>query len=77
MREVMNTRSIAYEAILSNTNNLARVNATRHAIEQIGGKMRVAPIRAGGMTLVTLALPDTYTPDKFFPGLPFYPSTQG
>lgn len=75
MKEMVNARSLAYEAILSNANNLARVNAARHAIEQAGGKLRVVPLRNDGMTLVTLTLPDIYTPDKFLSGLPFYPST--
>lgn len=76
MKETVNTRLIAYEAILSNTNNVLRVNAARHVIEQAGGKLHVAPLRTGGMTLVTLTLPDIYTPDKFVSGLPFFPSTQ-
>lgn len=74
LKEAMSTHFLAYEAILSNANNVARVNAARHAIKQVGGKLSVAPLQTQGMILVTLTLPDTYTPDRFLPGLPFYPS---
>lgn len=73
MKEV-GAHLLTYEAVLSNTNNLARVTAARHAIERAGGKLRTTPMQHNGMTLVVLTLPDTYTPDVFLPGLPFYPS---
>ncbi|MGZ6285561.1 MAG: hypothetical protein ACXWQ5_19970 [Ktedonobacterales bacterium] len=70
----MSTHFLAYEAILSNANNLVRVNEARHAIQQAGGKLSVALLQTQGMMLVTLTLPDIYSPDRFLPGLPFYPS---
>lgn len=75
MKEIGNIRLLVYEAVLSNSSNLARINTARHAIERAGGNLHVAPLRTGDMTLVTLTLPETHTPDKFLPGLPFYPST--
>jgi len=74
MKEATSTHFLTYEAILSNAHNLARVNTARHAIQQAGGKLSVAPLQTQGMMLVTLTLPDIYMPDRFFPGLPFYPS---
>ena len=76
MKEAVNTRLVVYEAILSNANNVSRVSDARHIIEQAGGKLHIAPLRTGGMTLVTLTLPAIYTPDRFVSGLPFFPSSQ-
>ena len=64
---------ITYQAILSTPNNIARIQAAKRAIEGIGGKLTVAPPNKAGMTLITLALPEQYYPDQFFPGVPFYP----
>lgn len=75
MKEIGNTRLLVYEAVLSHSSNLARINTARSAIERAGGKLHVAPLRAGDMTLVTLTLPETHPPERFLPGLPFFPST--
>jgi hypothetical protein len=64
---------VAYQAVLRNPNNVARVQAARRAIEQVGGQVRVAPPTKDGMTLVVLSLPEGNAPEQFLPGLPFYP----
>jgi hypothetical protein len=63
----------AYQALLSNPQNVARVQALTRDIEQVGGRVSVAPPTKVGMVLVILELPEGYTPDQFFPGMPFYP----
>jgi len=62
-----------YEAMLSQPDSIARVQAARWAIERAGGDVKLAPPSSGGMVLVTLVLPDRYLPQDFLPGLPFYP----
>lgn len=66
-------RMVAYQAMLRNPANVARVQAARRAIEQVGGRIQIAPPTKDGMTLVVLSLPEGYAPDHFLPGLPFYP----
>ena len=66
-------RMVTYQAMLSNPNNLTRVQAARRAIEAAGGKVTIAPPSKEGMTLVTLLLPEGVFPAHFFPELPFYP----
>jgi hypothetical protein len=64
---------VAYQAILGNPTNVARVQAARSAIDQVGGRVQIAPPTKDGMTLVVLTLPEGYAPERFLPGLPFYP----
>lgn len=66
-------RMVAYQAVLSNPNNLARVQAARREIERANGRVSIAAPNMAGLTLVVLELPEGYTPDQFVPGLPFYP----
>lgn len=66
-------RMVAYQAMLSNPNNVGRVRAVQRAIEQIGGKVSISPPTKVGMVVVVLSLPEGYSPDQFVPGLPFYP----
>jgi hypothetical protein len=61
-----------YEAILASPASIAQVGSARPAIERAGGRVKVAPPTSSGMVLVTLILPDNYTPQDFVPGLPFY-----
>lgn len=61
-----------YEASLSQRESLARVQAARRSIERAGGQVKYAQPTRSGMVLVTLILPDRYTPQDFLPGLPFY-----
>ena len=63
--------TIVYEALLTQSGALARVQAIRRPIEQIGGALRIE--QAGAAILVTLILPAQYSPDQFYPGLPFFP----
>jgi len=65
-------RMRTYEAALTRKENLAQVKAAIRLIEHIGGTVRIAAPTATGMTLVILTLPETYQPDDFLPGLPFY-----
>ena len=67
-------RMVTYQAMLSNPNNLARVQAARRSIEAAGGKVQIASPTKEGMTLVTLLLPDGVFPTRFFADLPFYPA---
>lgn len=67
-------RMVTYQAMLSNPNNLARVQAARRGIEAAGGKLTIAPPTKEGMVLVTLLLPEGVFPAQFFPDLPFYPA---
>lgn len=64
---------IMYQALLSNAENIARVEAARRQIERIGGRVHLAAAQRVGMMLVTLELPQGYGPEAFFPDLPFYP----
>jgi hypothetical protein len=61
-----------YEALLASPANIAQVESTRLVIERAGGRVKLAPPTSSGMVLVTLILPDRYTPQDFLPGLPFY-----
>jgi hypothetical protein len=67
-------RLITYQALLSNPQNIARVQAAKGEVERLGGRLSVAPPSNVGMVLVLLELPDTYLPDQLFPGVPFYPA---
>ncbi len=62
---------VVYEALLTQSESLARVQAMRRQIEQIGGALRVE--QSGGAILVTLTLPAQYAPEQFFPDIPFFP----
>ncbi len=64
---------IAYQALLSNPENLARVQAAKREIEQVGGKVSIAAPNKSGLTLVIIELPQGYAPNQFVPGVPFYP----
>jgi hypothetical protein len=64
---------VSYQALLSNPDNLARVQAAKREIERAKGQVRIAAPNTAGLTLVVLALPEGTTPDQFVPGLPFYP----
>ena len=63
----------ACQALLSNPQNVAQVQALIRDIERVGSRISVAPPTKGGMVLVILELPEGYIPDQFFPGMPFYP----
>jgi Tfp pilus assembly protein PilN len=62
---------IAYEALLTQSDSLARLQARRRQIEQIGGALRIE--QAGAALLVTLTLPAQHAPEQFFPGMPLFP----
>ena len=64
---------LVYQAMLSNPDNLARIQSAKREIERVKGRVRIAAPTKGGLTLVVLELPEGYTPDQFVPGLPFYP----
>jgi hypothetical protein len=64
---------IAYQAMLSHPDNLARVQAAKREIERVKGRVSIATRNTAGLTCVVLELPEGYTPDQFVPGLPFYP----
>jgi hypothetical protein len=63
---------MAYEAMLSDPERIARVRGATKAIESIGGSVEIAPPTPQGMILVTLWLPRGYVPEDFLPGFPFY-----
>lgn len=62
---------LTYEALLARAEHVALVRAAQREVERTGGRIRIYPPNAAGMTLVELALPATIRPDAFFPGLPF------
>jgi hypothetical protein len=62
-----------YEAMLSRADSLVLMQRAKRAIERAGGSIKLGPPSGSGMVLVTLILPDQYTPKDFVPGLPFYP----
>ena len=64
---------IAYQALLSNPQNLERVQAAKAAIERSGGRVSIAPPTTVGMVLVILELPEGTRPEQFCPGVPFFP----
>lgn len=63
-----------YQALLSNPQSLAQIQVRKREIERLGGRVTHAPPTSVGMVLVILELPEGYTPDQFFPGMPFYPA---
>jgi hypothetical protein len=64
---------IQYQALLGNPHNVAYVRARAQMIERVGGRIAIAPPTRVGMVLVILELPVDYTPEQFFPDIPFYP----
>jgi hypothetical protein len=64
---------VAYQALLSNPDNLARVRTVQRAIEQAGGSVTFAPPTKTGMVAVIIELPEDLRPEHFVPGVPFYP----
>ena len=64
---------IAYQALLSRPDNVARIQSAKPAIERAGGSVTITHLKTG-MAVVVLQLPDIYTPDQFLPGIPFYPA---
>jgi hypothetical protein len=69
----MPMRLITYQAQLSLPASLARVRDAIAAIERIGGRVEMLATGTAGVTTVRLHLPPPHTPDRFLPGLPFYP----
>jgi len=69
----MSMRLYAYQALLSNQQNVARVQRARQEIERMGGRVRIAPPSKVGMVLVVMELPEGALPEHFVPGVPFYP----
>lgn len=72
-----NRRMADYEALLTQEDSIKRVERLRSDIERIGGTLRVERVSKPGSgerpsALVTLSLPDPFTPGEFFPGLPFF-----
>jgi hypothetical protein len=64
---------IQYQALLGNPQNVATVRVRRRDVERVGGRVEIAPPTGVGMVLVMLELPEGYTPEQFFPNMPFYP----
>ncbi|WIG61570.1 MAG: hypothetical protein OJF49_004318 [Ktedonobacterales bacterium] len=64
---------ITYQALLSNPENVARIQALRREIERLGGTVSIGPPSKVGMVLVLLKLPEGLLPQRLFPGIPFYP----
>lgn len=69
----MSTKLVTYQARLSLTASLARVRDVVGTVEHIGGRVEFLPMKAEGITTVRLHLPSPHTPERFLPGLPFYP----
>jgi hypothetical protein len=63
---------IQYQALIASPENVASVQARKHEVEHIGGRVAIAPPTRVGMVLVILELPPSYAPEQFFPDIPFY-----
>ena len=63
---------IQYQALIASPQNVANVQARKHLVERVGGRIAIAPPTRVGMVLVVLELPPDYTPEQFFPDIPFY-----
>jgi hypothetical protein len=61
-----------YQALIASPQNVANVQARKHHVERVGGRIAIAPPTRVGMVLVVLELPPDYTPEQFFPDIPFY-----
>jgi hypothetical protein len=64
---------VQYQALLSNPDNLARIQAVRREIERVGGRVTFSSPTKSGMIAVLLDLPEGYRPEEILPGVPFYP----
>jgi hypothetical protein len=64
---------IAYQALLSNPDNLARIQDARREIERRGGRVTFATPTKTGMVAVVIELPEGTRPEDIVPGIPFYP----
>jgi hypothetical protein len=64
---------IVYQALLSDPASVAPIRARQREIERAGGRVSITPPTRVGMVLVILELPEGMTPDRLFPGMPFYP----
>ena len=67
-------RLIQYQALLANPQNVASVQARMREVEDVGGQLAISPPTRVGMVIVILELPEDYSPEQFFPGIPFYPT---
>lgn len=63
---------IQYQALIASPQNVANVRARKLHVERVGGRLAIAPPTRVGMVLVVLELPPDYTPEQFFPDIPFY-----
>lgn len=63
---------LQYQALIASPQNLANVQARKPHVERIGGRLAIAPPTRVGMVLVVLELPPDYSPEQFFPDIPFY-----
>lgn len=64
---------VTYQALLSNPDNIRRIQAARALVERVGGRLEIGAPNTVGMVLVLLWLPAEITPDQVLPGIPFYP----
>ena len=63
---------IQYQALIASQSNVTLVRARKPDTERLGGRVAIAPPTKVGMVLVVLELPPDYTPEQFFPDIPFY-----
>ena len=72
-RACVRMKLIQYQALIANPQNVAQVQSRRYDVERVGGRVEMAPPTRVGMVLVILELPAGYSPEQFFPDIPFYP----
>jgi hypothetical protein len=65
-------RLITYQAVLSQP-GAVQVYRARKEIERFGGRITLSHPNQVGLVIAVLELPETYRPEQFLPGLPFYP----
>ncbi|MGO8947547.1 MAG: hypothetical protein ACLQUY_07765 [Ktedonobacterales bacterium] len=66
-------KTIIYQAQITLPTTLVRIQATRDAIKQAGGKVDIIPTTTPGLTIVRLSLPESLSPEAILPGIPFFP----
>jgi hypothetical protein len=65
-------RLITYQAVLSQP-GAVQVHRARREIERVGGRISLSLPNQVGLVIAVLELPEAYRPERFLPGLPFYP----
>lgn len=66
-------RLIAYQALVSSSASVARIQEAQARINALGGRVRLGPTTKTGLVTVFLELPERWRPADVLPEVPFYP----